>query len=675
MIGKLVSERYKIVDKLGGGGMSTVYLAEDTILNREVAIKAISIPQNEKEETMKRFEREVNNATQLSHENIVEVYDVQEDEECFFLIMEYIDGPTLSEYIHSHGPLSIDTAIDFTNQILKGVAQAHDKLIIHRDIKPQNILIDKNKTLKIFDFGIAKALSETSMTQTNHVLGTVQYLSPEQAKGETTNEATDIYSIGIVLFEMLVGEPPFNGETAVSIAIKHIQDSIPNVTELRSDIPQSLSNVVLRATEKKATDRYQSVNDMKEDLSSVLVSSRANEKKHSIEEDDTNTVAIDRQDIRSKIKEENEQKQIAQTMQIPIVNEHHFQTNEAQIYEPPKKKRSKKKKFAIALILLLLVVSLFGFIAMGMFGSKYSEMPDLKGKTEKEAEKILRQSHLEIGNISRDYSDDYPENKIIETKPKQGERVNQHEKVDIVLSKGPERAKMPNVIGMKKADALDKLKQFKLDHVTVNQEYNNQTPKGAIAKQSVNPDSYVRVNDHQIMLTESLGVKKVYVKNYEHKSYKTAQKELEKNGLKVQITTESSNNEKKDNIISQSPKNTEIDEGSTVQLIVSKGKSTSKDEDKEDEKSNDSSKDKDDDAKKVKNYTETYHIPYTGDDESQKVQVYIRDKDNSGASASQTFSIKGDRTITIPLKIEEGSDAGYTIRVDGDIIADKDIDY
>ena len=366
--------------------MSTVYLAEDTILNREVAIKAISIPQNEKEETMKRFEREVNNATQLSHENIVEVYDVQEDEECFFLIMEYIDGPTLSEYIHSHGPLSVDTAIDFTNQILKGVAQAHEKLIIHRDIKPQNILIDKNKTLKIFDFGIAKALSETSMTQTNHVLGTVQYLSPEQAKGETTNEATDIYSIGIVLYEMLVGEPPFNGETAVSIAIKHIQDSIPNVTELRSEIPQSLSNVVLRATEKKASDRYQSVKDMKEDLSSVLVSSRANEKKHSIEEDETNTVSIDRQDIKSKIKEENEQNKLHKRckyrllMSIIFKRAKHKSMNHL-------RKTFKKKKFAIALILLLLVASLFGFIAMGMFGSKYAEVPDLKGKTEKEAEK------------------------------------------------------------------------------------------------------------------------------------------------------------------------------------------------------------------------------------------------------------------------------------------------
>ncbi len=177
--------------------------------------------------------------------------DVDEEDDCYYLVMEYIEGPTSSEYIESHGPLSVDTAINFTNQILDGIKHAHDMRIVHRDIKPQNILIDSNKTLKIFDFGIAKALSETSLTQTNHVLGTVQYFSPEQAKGEATDECTDIYSIGIVLYEMLVGEPPFNGETAVSIAIKHIQDSVPNVTtDVRKDIPQSLSNVILRATEK-----------------------------------------------------------------------------------------------------------------------------------------------------------------------------------------------------------------------------------------------------------------------------------------------------------------------------------------------------------------------------------------------------------------------------------------
>lgn len=508
MIGKLISERYKVLDKLGGGGMSIFYLAEDTILHRKVAIKAISISQNEKDETMRRFEREVNNATQLIHNNIVEVYDVDEEEECFFLIMEYIDGPTLSEYIHSHGPLSIDTAINFIEQILQGVQQAHEKRIVHRDIKPQNILIDKNKTLKIFDFGIAKALSETSMTQTNHVLGTVQYLSPEQAKGETTNETTDIYSIGIVLYEMLIGHPPFSGETAVSIAIKHIQESVPNVTDQREDVPQSLSNVVLKATAKNPEHRYQSIRDMREDLSSVLVSSRINEEKHTLESDEKKTVPIDKNEIKDKLKEEDAKKNIAQTMQIPIVNEHQFQTSENHVYEPPRKKRSKKKKFAIVLILLFLLVSLFGFIAMGMFGDKYSEMPDLTGKTEKEAEKILRKSHLEIGKISREYSDTYPENKIMKSTPKAGERINQHDKVDIILSKGPERAKMPNVIGMKKDDAINKLKELKLNNISIEQEYSNQMPKGSILRQNVNPDSDVKVNDHHIVLTESLGVKK-----------------------------------------------------------------------------------------------------------------------------------------------------------------------
>src|SRR5699024_5282746 len=223
---------------------STVYLAEDSILNRKVAIKAIRIPAGEKEETIKRFEREVHNLTQLSHDNIVSVFDVTENEENFFIVMEYIEGPTLSEYIQENRPLNIDTVLNFTKQIIDGIKHAHDTNIVHRDIKPQNILVEKDKTLKILDFGIAKALSETTMTQTNHVLGTVQYLSPEQARGDATNEGTDIYSIGVVLYEMLVGKPPYTGETAVSIAIKHIQEPMPNASDQRSNVPQALSNVV-----------------------------------------------------------------------------------------------------------------------------------------------------------------------------------------------------------------------------------------------------------------------------------------------------------------------------------------------------------------------------------------------------------------------------------------------
>ena len=320
MIGKVINERYTITDKLGGGGMSIVYLAEDSILNRKVAIKAISIPPSEKEETFKRFEREVHNSSQLSHENIVSMIDVDEEDDCFYIVMEYIEGPTLAEYIHSHGPLSVETAIQFTEQILSGIKHAHDMRIVHRDIKPQNILIDKNKKLQIFDFGIAKALSETSLTQTNHVLGTVQYLSPEQAKGEATDESTDIYSIGIVLYEMLVGEPPFNGETAVSIAIKHIQDSIPNITtDKRDDVPQSLSNVVLRATEKDKYHRYHTVQEMCDDLTSALHENRLNEEKYEL--DKTKTVPLTKDDLNHKIYDEQNQNDLNKTMQITIVND------------------------------------------------------------------------------------------------------------------------------------------------------------------------------------------------------------------------------------------------------------------------------------------------------------------------------------------------------------------
>ncbi|MCC2084345.1 serine/threonine protein kinase [Staphylococcus sp. HMSC068D08] len=667
MIGKIISDRYKVIDKLGGGGMSMVYLAEDMILERQVAIKAISIPPNEKEETLRRFEREVNNSTQLFSENIVNVYDVDEEDDCFYLIMEYIDGPTLSEYIHTHGPLNIDTAIQFTQQILNGIQEAHHKRIVHRDIKPQNILIDKNKTLKIFDFGIAKALSETSLTQTNHVLGTVQYLSPEQAKGEPTDESTDIYSIGIVLYEMLVGEPPFNGETAVSIAIKHIQDAIPNVTDIRQDVPQALSNVILKATEKDVSDRYINIQAMMDDLSSALIDSRANEDKYQHEEETVKTLAIDKNDIKSKMKESDNKGKIAQTMQIPIVNQRQFQSAEEHVFVPQKKKSSKGKKFLIALIIILLIASLAGFIAWGVFGDKYEETPDLSGKTEKEAEQLLKEKHLKLGNISRSYSDKYAENQIINSKPEAGSRINQGDAVDIVLSKGPEKVTMPYVVGMTKAKAQEKLKSLGLNHISIKKDYSRTLAKGLIAKQNLPADSKVRLNDHHIELIESLGVRQVFVKDYEGKAYSTAKKELEEDGLKVKVTTEASDSVKKGNVISQSPKDKEVDEGSTIQLKVSKGEDTDSDEDKNDE---------DGDSDDVKTHSETVDIPYSGkDDESQTVDIYIRDEDHKASEVARSFKIKDDKTTTISLKIKKGTTAGYTVRVDNKIVLDKDVDY
>jgi serine/threonine-protein kinase len=676
MIGKIINDRYKVSKKLGGGGMSTVYLAEDSILNRKVAIKAIRIPTGEKETTIKSFEREVHNLTQLSHNNIVNVFDVTENDENFFLVMEYIQGLTLSEYIKQHKPLDVQTVLNFTKQIIDGIKHAHDNQIVHRDIKPQNILVDENLTLKILDFGIAKALSETTMTQTNHVLGTVQYLSPEQARGESTDNGTDIYSIGVVLYEMLVGKPPFSGETAVGIAIKHIQDPMPNATDKRSDIPQALSNVVLKATEKDKADRYLAVNEMQNDLDSVLADSRKDEAIYQSDEANAKTVPINKAEIANQAREEDKEKNIKQTMQIPIVNQQQFQSSEEHVYGTATRKRSKRKKVIYSLIIVLLLFGLFGFMAMGMFGNKYLETPDLSGKTEKEAESILKDNKLELGDISREYSNKYSENKIVKTKPEKGERLEQKSKVDIVLSKGPEMVDMPSLYGLPKDEALGKLKKLGIKDVKVEESYSkNNMAKGLIEAQNVNPGEKVKMNNGEITLTESLGTKQVYVDNYEKKPLSSAKTALEDKGFKVIVTEEREDDEvKKGSIISQSPKDEEVDEGSTIEFTVSKG-AAKKDTDSKKSEKDDKAKDSDDEAQ-TKNYTETYEIPYTGkDDKSQEVKVYVRDKDDEGTSASQTFKIKNNKSIKIPMTIEKGKTAGYTIRVDDKIVADKDIPY
>ncbi|MRF37392.1 Stk1 family PASTA domain-containing Ser/Thr kinase [Staphylococcus sp. KY49P] len=680
MIGKIINERYKVTKKLGGGGMSRVYLAEDSILKRSVAIKAIRIPAGEKEEAIKRFEREVHNLTQLSHDNIVNVFDVTEDDENFYLVMEYIEGLTLSEYIQKNQPLDVDTILNFINQIINGIKHAHDTKIVHRDIKPQNILVDKNQTLKILDFGIAKALSETTMTETNHVLGTVQYLSPEQARGDITDNGTDIYSMGVVLYEMLIGKPPFSGETAVSIAIKHIQDPMPNVTDERSDIRQALSNVVLKATEKDKMERYQSVREMQNDLETVMSDERASEERYQSSITNTKTVPINKSEIANQTREEDKGKSISETMQIPIVNQQQFQSSEEHIYAVPRKKLSKKKKFLYTLIIVLLLFGLFGFMAMGMFGNKYLEAPDLTGKTEKEADHILKENKLQMGKTTREYSDKYPENKIIKTNPEKGERLEQNSKVDIVMSKGPQLAEMPSLYGMSKSEAINKLEDLGIKDTKVKQSYSKQNvAKGLIESQNISPGDKVKVNNSNIELIESLGIKQVYVDDYENKSFKTAKEELESKGFKVEVSEEKNDDKvKKDDVISQSPKGEEVDEGSTISFVVSKGKEESKDESKDDAKDKDD-KDKDDskdDEAATKEYTETYQVQYTGDDdESQEVKVYIRDKDDQGSSAAQTYKIKENKTIKIPMTIEKGKTAGFTVRVDDKVVADKDIPY
>ncbi|UXR72419.1 Stk1 family PASTA domain-containing Ser/Thr kinase [Staphylococcus sp. IVB6240] len=691
MMGRMIDERYEIQEILGGGGMSKVYRAVDTILDRKVAIKMIQIPASERQKTIDRFEREVQNTTQLSHPNIVGVLDVGEEDDCFYFVMEYIDGMTLSEYIKSHGPIAPKQAIDFVEQILQGIQHAHEQGIVHRDIKPQNIMIDPQNTLKIVDFGIAKALSETTMTQTNHVIGTVQYLSPEQAKGEKTGERSDIYSIGIVLYEMLTGEPPFSGETAVGIAIKQIQEPVPNITEQQSEIPQALSNVILRATEKEPANRYVTVSEMAHDVATVLEPNRSNEPVYKADEAITKTVALDK----SALKQQQEPA-TNQTAHIPIVETEKKQPNPT---PPPrthraamagayagKPKRSRKKKVFAGLVLLLLFLGLSFFVAAAVMGNKYSQVPDVLGQTEQRATDTLAEKNLKVGKVSQTYSDQYAEGQVASINPKAGSKVKQDSAVDLMISKGEHIEKMPDLVGKSKSEAEKILSDLGFEKVSYTTAYTqNEIPKGHIEGQSITPGSEVSVKKEAVQITESLGKRQVYVKDYTYKDISVATAELEAEGLKVTVTDEREDNKvKEDHIIQQTPKDVEVDEGSEVKFIVSKGASkadklknkpkenSSKDVSKSSTKEDD---DSEDEPKYDKTYTQSLVIPYSGkDNKPQKVEVYVKDKNNDGKSP-KTFEIKNSTSQVLNFTIEDGGSASYRVVVDGKEVDSKEIKY
>ena len=277
--GRTLNGRYKIKSLIGTGGMAAVYLAKDLILDRLVAIKVLRLDFRQNDDAMRRFRREALSATQLTHPNIVGVYDVGQSQEMNYIVMEYVEGTDLKDYVRQKGALHPIEAVRIMMQIVSATAAAHQNRIIHRDIKPQNILIDKEGNVKITDFGIAVALSDTSLTQTNTLLGSVHYLSPEQARGGMATIQTDIYALGIVLYELLTGKVPFDGESAVSIALKHFQEPLPTIVNPTAMVPQSLENIVLKATAKDPMHRYKSCYEMFQDLKTCLDSTRLYEKK------------------------------------------------------------------------------------------------------------------------------------------------------------------------------------------------------------------------------------------------------------------------------------------------------------------------------------------------------------------------------------------------------------
>ena len=275
--GDFINERYQIIKSIGEGGMANVYLAHDTILDRKVAIKILRGDLSNDEKFVRRFQREALSASSLSHPNIVEMYDVGEDNGLYYIVMEYVEGKTLKQLLKKRGNLTLSEAIDIMLQLTDGMAHAHDSYIIHRDLKPQNIMIQDDGQVKITDFGIAMALNSTQLTQTNSVMGSVHYLPPEQANGKGSTIKSDIYSMGIIFYELLSGSLPFKGDSAVEIALKHMKEPLPNLMDSDSSIPQSIENIILKSTAKNPKNRYEDARAMHEDLLTALDDDRMDE--------------------------------------------------------------------------------------------------------------------------------------------------------------------------------------------------------------------------------------------------------------------------------------------------------------------------------------------------------------------------------------------------------------
>lgn len=434
--GQKINDRYEIVKSIGEGGMANVYLANDTILDRKVAVKVLRGDLSSDDKFIRRFQREALSVSNLSHPNIVEVYDVGEEDGQHYIVMEYIEGKTLKQLLKKRDSLTLTEVIDIMTQLTDGIAHAHESYIIHRDIKPQNIMIQDDGRIKITDFGIAMALNATQLTQTNSVMGSVHYLPPEQASGKGTTVKSDIYSMGILMYELLTGTVPFKGDNAVEIALKHMKDKIPSIRKQNPAIPQSVENILLKATAKNPRNRYDTAREMHEDLVHCLDEEHANDKKVTFEypENDLDiTAPLPVTNPKKKVekpKKEKEDNEDTEDLAIEIKND---DNSEEDYFEEPKRRNTLIIILASFFLLLLITGGIFWLVTTREV--KDITVPNVVGLTTDEAIKKLEKAGFTYTTEQKN-SDTVEEGTVISTTPKAGSTRKKGDTITIVESSG-----------------------------------------------------------------------------------------------------------------------------------------------------------------------------------------------------------------------------------------------
>ena len=550
-VGYEVSKRYRIIRFLGEGGMANVYEAEDLVQKRRVTLKMLRFDLQDDPRSVERFHKEANSLTKLDNPHIVQIYDFGNDHGVPYLIMEYVKGTDLKTYLKEHYPLSCEKVVDIMEQILSAVESAHRIGIIHRDLKPQNILIDNYGKVKVTDFGISIAAMESAtITKTNTMIGSVHYISPEQARGSIITKQSDIYSLGIILFELLTGKVPFEGQTAVSIAVKHYRDNLPSARKINPKVPQALENVILHATAKKLKDRYPDAETMARDLKTALLPVRKNEPKWEVPtEDDAET----------------------KTLVIPMTESSKRQPSTGS--RKTKKTKQQKKKRVYRRHPIAFLIGTLGVIVMItiLLMSLKVQVPDLRGMSVREAQEVLLSNNLKLGKKRYEYSSSYLKGQTISSDPARETTVSRNSKVNIVISKGPLKTKFGSYIGQN----FDQVrKKLKAKGVLVDKEttYSNKYPAGQIVSQSIDPSMKVSLYQLPVTFTVSEGVQTFKIRDLTGYTQKSVIDYAQEHNITIIFEQQYSNTVPKGQVISQNPKaNTTVKAGSQVIVTLSLG--------------------------------------------------------------------------------------------------------
>ncbi len=557
MTQEVLAGRYELLELIGGGGMADVYKAHDILLDRPVAVKLLHEQFSNDAEFVNKFTIEARHSAGINHPNIVNIFDVGQDAGRHFIVMEYVAGETLKARIQREGHLSVAESLSIAKEIASALVQAHRMNIIHCDIKPHNILITREGHVKVADFGIARAVSAATMTYGNNVVGSVHYFSPEQAKGTTLTPKTDVYSLGVVMYEMLTGQLPFNGETPVAIALKHLQDTAPSVRQLDTSIPPVVEAIVSKAMTKDPDARPES-SQLVRDISQAQAMINNNTPGS---EDPFVTQIIPRVTA----------KQIQNGKADPEYDDDEYES-------PRETSMWKSKKFIAALIGILVMGFFVGsFLSYGKFWSTAEVVvPNVTGKQMAVAKQILEDNKLRV-NIAETYDSSVPVGQVVSQDPEGGSKVKEERLVTIYISKGGEEIEMPELKGLTKSSAEDRLKKLGLKLGTV-AEVNSSEPEGTVL--STQPKAGSKVSKGETVdMTVSKGEKKnkLSLPSYVGSSLNTAKSNLSANKLRVGNITQEPSEKPEGTVLSQSPvAGSDVTEGTAIDLVVAGPSAVSK---------------------------------------------------------------------------------------------------